>query len=190
MTELRAERVLLRQWRDDDLEPWAALNADPEVMEHFVSVLSRSQSDATAAIIRGRIDDEGWGLWAAEVPGVAPFIGFVGLSRPAFDAPFIPAVEVGWRLARRWWGRGYASEGARAALGFAFGELGLDQVVSFTAVANVRSQAVMRRIGMSRDPAGDFEHPNVPVGHPVRPHVLYRIGRAEWEAEPEAAPPR
>lgn len=181
MAELRTERLLLRQWKDADLDQWAELNADPEVMEHFVAVLSREESDAQAERFRGLIAAHGWGLWAAEAPGVTPFIGFVGLSRTEFDAPFTPAVEVGWRLARRWWGHGYASEGARAALGFAFGELGLEEVVSFTAPGNVRSQSVMRRIGMTRDPGDDFDHPNVPENHPIRRHVLYRITRPQWE---------
>jgi RimJ/RimL family protein N-acetyltransferase len=181
MAELRTDRLLLRQWREEDLGPWAELNADPEVMEHFPSVLTRDESDVLATRCREHLQTNGWGLWAVEVPGVAPFIGWVGLARPAFEAPFTPAVEVGWRLARRWWGHGYASEGARAALGFAFAELALDEVVSFTSVRNERSQAVMRRIGMRRDPRDDFEHPGIPEGHPLRPHVLYRLGRAEWE---------
>ena len=180
MAELRTDRLLLRQWRDHDLEPWAELNADPEVMEHFPSVLTRQESDALAARCREHLEANGWGLWAVEVSGVAPFIGWVGLARPAFEAPFTPAVEVGWRLARRWWGHGYASEGARASLGFAFGELELDGVVSFTSVRNERSQAVMRRIGMTRDPRDDFDHPRIPEGHPLRPHVLYRISRTQW----------
>ena len=183
LPELRTERLLLRQWRDEDLEKWAELNADPEVMEHFPSVLSRQESDALAARCRDHIADHGWGLWAVEVPGVAPFLGFVGLARPGFDAPFTPAVEVGWRLARPWWGRGYASEAARAALAFAFDDLGLDEVVSFTSVPNERSQAVMRRIGMTRDAADDFDHPNIREGHPLRRHVLYRISRPRgWAA--------
>jgi RimJ/RimL family protein N-acetyltransferase len=183
VAELRTDRLLLRQWRDADLEPWAQLNADPEVMEHFPSVLTREESDVLAARCREHLETNGWGLWAVEVPGVTPFIGWVGLARPAFEAHFTPALEVGWRLARRWWGHGYASEAARACLGFAFGELELDEVVSFTAVSNERSQAVMRRIGMTRSPGDDFDHPNVPVGHPLRRHVLYRITRAEWEDE-------
>ena len=190
MAELRTGRLLLRQWRDEDLDPWAELNADPEVMEHFPSVLSREDSDALAARCREHLTAHGWGLWAVEVPGVTPFIGWVGLARPAFEARFTPAVEVGWRLGRRWWGHGYASEAARAsldhafgplALDHAFGPLALDEVVSFTSVRNERSQAVMRRIGMTRDPRDDFGHPRIEEGHPLRPHVLYRISRARWE---------
>lgn len=181
-SEIRTSRLLLRAWRDEDLAPFAALNADPAVMEHFPAPLTRAESDALAAKIRDALARDGFGLWAVEVPGVASFAGFVGLARPTFEAPFTPCVEVGWRLAASCWGRGYATEGARAALDVAFGELRLDEVLSFTSPANVRSRAVMERIGMTRSPADDFEHPRVPQGHPLRPHVLYRISRDLWLA--------
>jgi RimJ/RimL family protein N-acetyltransferase len=174
---VRTERLVLRQWRDDDLEPFAALNADLEVMRYFPAPLTRAQSDALAERERERIARGGWGLWAVEVVDGPPFVGFVGLARPAFDAHFTPAVEVGWRLAREHWGRGYATEAARAALAFGFDELDLAEIVSFTSVLNERSQRVMDRIGMSRDLDGDFDHPSLPAGHPLRRHVLYRIGR-------------
>jgi len=180
VTELRSERLLLRQWRGSDLEVFAALNADPAVMEHFPGVLSRDASDALAEGQRRVIDERGWGLWAVEVVGGAPFVGFVGLAMPRFDAHFTPAVEVGWRLAREHWGRGYATEAATAALGFGFDELGLEEIVSFTTVANDRSRRVMERLGMTHDAADDFEHPALPAGHPLRPHVLYRIRSAGW----------
>jgi len=175
----RTDRLLLRGWREDDLKPFAALNADPEVMRHFPAPLARADSDALAARVAGHLDREGWGLWAVEVTGAGPggrgrFAGFTGLSVPGFDAPFGPAVEVGWRLARWAWGHGFATEAATAALGVGFDELGLHEIVSFTAVPNERSQAVMRRIGMTRDPGEDFDHPLVPAG-PLRRHVLYRI---------------
>lgn len=177
MAELRTARLLLRQWRDSDLEPFAALNADPEVMRHFPSVLTRAESDALALGARALISSRGWGLWAVEVVESAPFIGFVGLAQPRFDAHFTPAVEIGWRLAREHWGSGYATEGARAVVATAFDELGLDELVSFTTVANAASRRVMERLEMTHDPADDFEHPLLAPGHPQRPHVLYRLRR-------------
>ncbi|MGH8986630.1 MAG: GNAT family N-acetyltransferase [Acidimicrobiia bacterium] len=179
--ELRTSRLLLRRWRPADRTPFAALNADPVVMEHFPARLTRAESDEFVERHDAALEERGYGLWAVEVPGVAPCIGFIGLNLATFDAPFTPALEVGWRLARDAWGHGYASEGARAALGFAFGTLEKDEVVSFTTVKNVRSRAVMERLGMTNDPAEDFEHPNLPAGHPVRPHVLYRLSRRAWE---------
>ena len=175
MTVLRTERLLLRQWRDEDREPWAALNADPEVMRHFPSTLTREQSDDFVDRHRSLIDARGWGLWAVEVLGVAPFIGFVGLNEPGFDADFTPCVEIGWRLDAAHWGRGYATDGAQAVLAHAFGELGLDEVLSFTVVGNAGSRGVMEKIGMTFDRG--FDHPNLPEGHPLRRHVLYRIER-------------
>jgi RimJ/RimL family protein N-acetyltransferase len=177
VAELRTARLLLRQWRDSDLEPFAALNADPEVMRHFPSVLTRAESDALALGARALISSRGWGLWAVEVVESAPFIGFLGLAQPRFDAHFTPAVEIGWRLAREHWGSGYATEGARAVVATAFDELGLDELVSFTTVANAASRRVMERLEMTHDPADDFEHPLLAPGHPQRPHVLYRLRR-------------
>lgn len=175
--ELRTERLLLRRWRDGDLEPFAALNADPRVTEFLGGPVSRVDSDAIAARIAAHFATHGYGLWAVEVPGELPFAGFVGLAVPAFEAPFTPCVEVGWRLAAACWGRGYASEAARAALAFGFASLGLREIVSFTAVANARSRRVMERLGMTYDPADDFDHPALPAGHPLRRHVLYRAAR-------------
>jgi len=175
MAELRTERLVLRGRRDADLDPFAALNADAETMRYFPAPLSRAESDALADRARRHVETEGWGLWAVEAPGTADFVGFVGLARPSFDEHFTPAVEVGWRLAREHWGKGYATEAARAAVGYGFAELGLDEIVSFTSRLNEPSIRVMERIGMSRDPADDFDHPRVPPGHPLRPHVLYRL---------------
>ena len=175
---LRTERLMLRGWRDGDLKPFAALNADPTVMRFMPGCLTRAESDALAGRVREHFDRHGFGWWAVEVPGVAPFIGFVGISVPRFEARFMPCVEVGWRLARAHWGRGYATEAARAAIAFGFDEAGLDEIVSFTAVINRRSQAVMRRLGMTRNPAEDFDHPALPNDHPLCRHVLYRIKRA------------
>lgn len=174
VVELPTDRLLLRAWRASDREPFAAMNADPVVMEHFVAPLTRADSDALVDRIEAHFAEQGWGLWAVEVPGEADFIGFIGLAAPRFEAPFTPCVEVGWRLAKEAWGHGYAPEGARAALRFAFDELHLDEVLSFTAVGNAKSRRVMEKIGMERDPADDFDHPMVPVGHPIRRHVLYR----------------
>jgi ribosomal-protein-alanine N-acetyltransferase len=177
---LRTDRLLLRPWRDEDLAPFAALNADPRVMEHFPAPLSAAESAASAARIRAHLEERGFGLWAVEVPGVTAFAGFVGLSVPRFEAPFTPCVEVGWRLACAHWGHGYATEGARAAVAFGFERLGLAEVVSFTVPGNVRSRRVMERLGMARDPGGDFDHPLIPAGHPLRRHVLYRLRREAW----------
>jgi len=175
--ELRTERLRLRRWSASDRPAFAALNADPKVVEYLPAALTRAQSDALAARIETHFAQHGFGLWAVEIPGVAPFAGFVGLSVVGFEAHFTPAVEVGWRLAAPHWGRGYAREGARAALAFAFETLGLPEVVSFTVPANRRSRRVMEALGMARDPADDFDHPALPAGHPLRRHVLYRIAR-------------
>jgi RimJ/RimL family protein N-acetyltransferase len=173
--QLSTERLLLRTWRSEDLEPFAALNADPRVMEFFSSVLARGESDALADRIARHIDEHGWGLWAVEIPGMAPFAGYVGLAVPRFDAYFTPCVEIGWRLAHEHWGQGYAIEGARAALSFGFKALELSEIVSFTASPNLRSRRVMERLGMTHDPADVFDHPGLPVEHSLRRHVLYRI---------------
>lgn len=166
--------MLLRPWRDDDLAPFAALNQDPVVMEHFPSLLDRDRSDAMAARIRAHFDREGFGLWAVEVPGVAPFIGFTGLQRPAF----MPAdIEIGWRLARAHWGAGYASEAARAAVDYAFRELALPALIAMTVPSNLRSQRVMHKLGFARDPSADFEHPLIPEGSRMRSHWLFRLAR-------------
>lgn len=182
MTELTTDRLLLRHWRESDREPFAALNANPAVMEHFPAPMTRAQSDELADRIGPALAERGWGLWALEVRATGEFIGFTGLSVPRFEAHFVPAVEVGWRLAKGAWGNGYATEAARAALAYGFGPAGLDEIVSFTSAPNERSQQVMRRIGMTHDQADDFDHPSVPSGHRLQPHVLYRINRAQWEA--------
>lgn len=176
-TTLETERLLLRPWRDADRAPFAALNADPRVMAHFPSVLGRLDSDAAVGRFRDGFARRGWGLWAVEVKGGAPFVGFTGLNPTRADLPFAPAVEIGWRLAAAHWGRGYASEAARAALGFAFERLRLPEIVSFAVPGNARSIAVMRRLGLAHDPAGDFAMPADRWGAAPRPHVLYRMRR-------------
>jgi RimJ/RimL family protein N-acetyltransferase len=170
---IRTERLVLRQWTDDDREPFALLNADPAVMEFFPSTLDRSQSDAFVDRAIGQLAERGWGLWAIE--SADGFIGFTGLSVPRFEAAFTPCVEIGWRLARSAWGRGFATEAARAATQYAFDDLDLDELVSFTTVSNVRSRAVMERLGMSRDARDDFDHPLLAADDPLRRHVLYRL---------------
>jgi RimJ/RimL family protein N-acetyltransferase len=173
--ELRTDRLLLRAWRESDLEPYAALNADPLVMEHFPALLDRVESDQMIGRMQHNLDERGFGLLATERLDTGELIGFVGLSVPRFEAPFMPAVEIGWRLARSAWGHGFATEAARSVLADGFGRVGLPAVVSLTTVGNERSRAVMRRLGMTRDPADDFDHPMLPAGHPLRRHVLYRL---------------
>jgi RimJ/RimL family protein N-acetyltransferase len=180
--DLKTERLLLRRWRAEDRDPFAELNADPEVMQYFRGTLDRQASDAFADRIEAGFDKLGYGLWAVEIIATGEFIGFTGLVLQTFEAHFTPAVEVGWRLARSAWGHGHATEGARAALEFGFGTGGLDEIVSMTTVTNRRSQAVMERIGMTRQAEDDFEHPSLPAGHPLRPHVLYRIPEQRWRS--------
>jgi RimJ/RimL family protein N-acetyltransferase len=175
VVELRTDRLLMRPWRESDREPFAALNRDPLVMEHFPSTLSRTESDRMVDRIEATFAGSGPRLWAVEVLGGPSFIGFVGLSAPGFAAPFTPCVEVGWRLACAAWGHGYATEAGRAALADGCGRLGLSEIVSFTTATNLRSQRVMQRLGMTRDPADDFDHPRIAVDHPLRRHVLYRV---------------
>jgi RimJ/RimL family protein N-acetyltransferase len=185
VAELRTERLLLRQWRDEDLVPFAALNSDPDVMRYFAAALTREQSDALANRAQATIAQRGWGLWAVEITSSGSFIGFVGMAEPPFDAHFTPALEVGWRLARAHWGHGYATEAALAAVAFGFQQLARDELVSFTAAVNERSQMVMKRIGMSHDPADDFDHPV--IRGTLRRHVLFRLSRSTWREQ--AGPP-
>ena len=179
MQELRTDRLYLRRWCATDRQPFATLNADARVMEHFPAPLSREESDALATRIEDHFEQHGFGLWAVEIIDTTPFAGFIGLSIPRFEAHFAPCVEVGWRLAVRCWGSGYATEGARAVLAFGFEQLRLAEIVSFTVPGNVRSRRVMERLGMTRNPADDFDHPAVPEGHPLRRHVLYRLARPQ-----------
>ncbi len=174
-TTLKTKRLILRSWKEGDLEPFARLNADPRVMEYFPSVLSKEESDQMVKRIQAKIEERGWGWWAVSAPGVADFIGFIGLNAVTFSAHFSPAVEIGWRLAFDYWGKGFATEGALACLKYGFETLHLSEIVSFTAVKNSRSRAVMEKIGMHRDPKDDFDRPELEEGHPLRRHVLYRI---------------
>ena len=176
--ELRTRRLLLRRWRGSDREAFAAMNADPEMMKHFLAPLSEGESGALLDRTRLHWAQHGFGPWAVEVLDGGAFAGVVGLGLPRFAQGFfgVAMVEIGWRLARSQWGQGYAVEAAHAAIASGFEE-GLSEVVSFTANINTRSIAVMERLGMRRDPAEDFDHPNVPGGHPLRRHVLYRLAR-------------
>jgi ribosomal-protein-alanine N-acetyltransferase len=174
MPTLTTLRLTLRAWRPADLEPFAALNADPRVMEFMPGRLTRAESDALAAGAAAALEKRGWGLWVVERRDGREFVGCVGLDVPSFEAAFTPCVEIAWRLGAAWWGRGLATEAARECLRFAFGTLALTEVVAFTVPANLRSRALMERLGMRCDRGEDFEHPRLPAGHPLRRHVLYR----------------
>ncbi|WP_323845943.1 GNAT family N-acetyltransferase [Microbulbifer magnicolonia] len=182
LIEPQTERLLLRQWRDCDREPFAAMNADPRVMEFFPAILDRAASDAAVDRGSAHIAEYGWGFWAAERREDGKFIGFVGLKHAPAELPFSPCVEIGWRLAVPYWGCGYAGEAATATLRVAFEQLQLAEVVSFTALQNIRSQRVMQRLGMREDPL-TFEHPLVPLGSPLRRHCLYRLSASEWRQQ-------
>lgn len=179
--ELRTARLLLRGWRPDDRAPFADLNGDPRVTEFLGRMRDRAASDELVDRIQEHWARHGFGLWAVERGDDGAFLGFTGLSSPPFEASFTPAVEVGWRFGHHAWGQGYATEAAEAALGFGFERLGLDEIVSFTTVANARSRRVMERLGMRHDAREDFDHPRLEAGHPLRPHVLYRLRREDWE---------
>jgi ribosomal-protein-alanine N-acetyltransferase len=178
--ELRSPRLILRRWRESDRAPFAELNADPEVMEFFAARLTRRESDALVERIEAEFERRGYGLWALEVAATGQFIGFTGITWQSFEAHFTPAVEIGWRLPRHAWGQGFATEAARRTLAFAFEVVRLEEVVSMTATTNRRSQAVMRRLGMTHDPADDFDHPRVSQTSPLRRHVLYRLPSHRW----------
>jgi RimJ/RimL family protein N-acetyltransferase len=178
--ELRTPRLRLRAWRGEDLPLFAELNADADVTQHLLGPLSRAQSDAFVERITGHFLREGFGFWAVEAPGVANFMGMVGIGIPSYTAPFTPCVEVGWRLARQYWGQGFATEAARAALEFGFETANLSEIVALTVPGNTRSRAVMSRLGMTRDASDDFDHPLVPAGHRLTRHVLYRLRKEAW----------
>ena len=176
---LSTERLLLRRWLASDIQPFRDLNADTRVMEFMPGTLPPQISDNLIARIERHFDEHGFGLFAAELREDQTFLGFIGLSVPLFDAAFMPSVEIGWRLAAGYWGRGLASEGARAVVRYASGDLGLPSLVSFTVPQNLRSRRVMEKLGMTHDPADDFDHPSLPPRHAMRRHVLYRLGRPD-----------
>lgn len=177
---LHTKRLILRHWNEDDLFPFAKLNADKRVMEFFPSTLSADDSNALARKIQKELNEKPYGFWAVEVPGVSSFIGFVGLHSPEFNAHFTPCIEIGWRLAYEYWGVGYATEAASKVVEYGFNVLGLKEIVSFTCVENVRSRKVMKKLGMKHDSKENFEHPKIPVGHPLRLHVLYRLKNSKF----------
>ncbi len=174
---LQTQRLILRNWQQSDLEPFAQMNADVEVMKYFLATLSRSESDALVKRIENHHRVHRFGLWAVEELSTSAFIGFIGLNMPTFEAHFTPTVEIGWRLAKAFWGKGYATEGARSAIDYGFEVIGLTEIVAFTAQLNLRSIAVMKRLGMTHQEADDFDHPRLPSGHPLQRHVLYRLNR-------------
>jgi ribosomal-protein-alanine N-acetyltransferase len=173
--DIVTSRLFLRRWTEADREPFARMNADPVVMRYFPSTLTREESDRAADRVEAHFSQHGFGVWAVEVRESQTFAGFIGVSKPPFEAHFTPCTEIGWRLAREFHGQGFATEGARAVIGFAFGQLGLDELVSFTVPANLPSRRVMEKIGMTHDERDDFDHPRIPEGHPFRRHVLYRL---------------
>ena len=177
--ELTTERLILRRWRDSDREPFARMNADPIVMEFFPAVLSREESDALVDRAIAHFAGHGFGPWAVELRASGAFVGFIGMSVPLFEAAFTPCIEIGWRVAPEHWGKGLATEGARAVVESAFHEIGLRYLVSFTSEGNLRSRRVMEKLGMTRDPDEDFDHPSIAEGHRLRRHVLYRLKRSE-----------
>ena len=179
LIEFSTERLRLRQWRDEDREPFARLNTDRRVMEFYPNLLDRAASDAMVTRLQSRIADRGWGLWAVEIEHTQEFIGYVGLHIPKPELPCYPCVEIGWRLAFDYWGKGYASEAAQGALSIGFEMLDLDEIVSFTAVCNLRSRAVMERLNMHKAPE-TFLHPSLPQQHPLAEHCLYRLSRETW----------
>ena len=174
---IETPRLILRGWRDDDVDEWARMSADPRVMEFYPDVYDRARSESSAARMRAGLERDGYGLWAVERKDNGRFAGIIGINDIPYDVPFVPAREIGWRLAFDAWGHGYATEGAAAALDFAFSRVGWDEVVAMTSLLNLRSQRVMERLGMLRDRSADFDHPHVPEGHRLKRHVLYRIKR-------------
>lgn len=181
---IQTERLILRQWSEEDLEPFAALNADTRVMEYFPCVLSRQESDQMMKRMQAKIEERGWGWWAVSLIADEKFIGFIGMNdvdQLSFPVHFAPTVEVGWRLDYPFWGKGFATEGAKACLKYGFETLNLEEIVAFTAVQNMRSRAVMERIGMHHNSQDDFDHPKIPEGHKLRRHVLYRLEAQKWQ---------
>ena len=180
ISELQTDRLLLRQWVDQDLSGFAELNSDQETMEFFPALLSREESNAVAEKCQSLISERGWGFWAVELKSSGEFMGLVGLHIPKPNLPFSPCVEIGWRLLKKYWGKGYATEAAQESLVYAFNTLNLNEVVSFTTVSNLRSRYVMQRLGFSNTHQ-NFEHPGINKDHPLSEHVLYKITRQEWQ---------
>lgn len=180
---IKTKRLLLRTWKDNDIESFTAMNRDKKVMQYFSRVLTREESSSLFKKISTHIEKTGWGLWAVEIPGISNFIGFIGLSPVSFRAHFTPAVEIGWRLSSSYWGKGYATEGALAALKYGFEKLNLLEIVSFTAKQNAKSRAVMKKIGMHYNSFDDFDHPKLMKRDRLCRHVLYRLTTEEWNSK-------
>ena len=183
MQIVSTERIIIRNWQPLDSLPFAVMNADKQVMEFFPSPLTTIETEAMIARINKHLEQHHFGLWAAELKETGEFIGFIGLSIPNLSASFMPCIEIGWRLAQPYWGRGLATEGAKAVLAYGFNQLKLEEIVSFTTINNVRSRQVMEKIGLSHNVADDFNHPNLPLTHPLSRHVLYRLSRAQWDLD-------
>lgn len=175
---IKTARLLLRQWKQEDFQPFSEMSLDERVMEFFPSPLDAKESEAVASTCQALIKERGWGFWAVELNENKKFIGFIGLHIPTADLPFSPCVEVGWRLAHPYWGKGYATEGAKATLRFGFSALGLKEIVAFTSVLNKKSINVMLKSGMERPE--EFNHPDIPSNHRLYPHVVYRLSREKW----------
>jgi 3-dehydroquinate dehydratase/shikimate dehydrogenase len=181
---IESERLILREWNETDIEPFASLNCDPDVMQYFPKPLTTEESKQFIIKSNSILQEKSFGLWAAEIKSSSEFIGFIGLAVPTFEAPFTPCIEIGWRLAKKFWSQGYATEGARRVLQYAFDDLHLNEVVSFTSELNRPSIRVMERIGMKRDPNEDFYHPRVEKGHRLEKHVLYRLKKNDFPGNP------
>lgn len=177
MIILETKRLLLRTWKESDIESMTAINQDPKVCEFLPRIGNRASTEAMIHRFIRQYKQHGFCLYAVELKSTKEMIGFVGLDIPSFEAHFMPAVEVGWRLASRYWGKGYATEAAKAVLHYAFKELGMDEIVSFTAVDNKASRRVMEKLGMHHNPHDDFDHPTVEKDSPLKRHVLYRISK-------------
>ena len=180
MIAIQTQRLILRQWRDQDRQPFAAMNADPQVMKYFPSTLTKEQSDALIDRFIEDIESSGWGFWAAQRIDSGHFIGFIGINYSADGLPFAPCVDIGWRLAQAHWGLGFATEGAKAAMDYAFNAINLSKVVSMTPVNNKASERVMKKIGMQKQQF-TFMHPKLADGHPLQEHLLYSVTNDQWQ---------
>lgn len=178
--QLETERLILRRWQDSDLEPFSAIVGDPEVRRYYPSTLTKDETKNLISRFESHFEEEGFGLFALELKSTGELIGYTGLNKPTFQAHFMPCVEIGWQLARHQWGKGYAPEAARKVLENGFVRLNLAEIVSFTTVRNTQSRRVMEKLGMQRNPSDDYEHPMLPAGHPLKPHVLYRLPKSIW----------
>ncbi|MBX9770450.1 MAG: GNAT family N-acetyltransferase [Candidatus Obscuribacterales bacterium] len=178
--QLETERLFLRHWQESDVEPFCAITSDPEVRRYYPNVLSASETKTLVVRIKAHFEKENFGLWSVELKSTGEFIGYTGLQKPTIEAHFMPCVEIGWTIAKKHWGNGYAPEAAAKALEDGFTRIGLDEIVSFTTVSNDKSIRVMEKLGMTRNPKDDYSHPLLPQGHPLKPHVLFRLSKSEW----------